>query len=148
MTTKPCSICKKIKLLSEYNKNCKKKDGLQDTCKDCNKERSAAYYKRNTESHKQITKDQKIAQRARNTQYLWDYLLKHPCLDCGETDPIVLEFDHVKDKIGAVGRLAADGCAISTLESEIKKCEIRCANCHRRKTAKQLGWYKNINTGP
>ena len=32
--------------------------------------------------------------------------------------------------------------SLDTLKKEIDKCEIRCANCHRRKTAKQFNFYK------
>lgn len=68
------------------------------------------------------------------------YLLKHPCVDCGETDPIVLDFDHRPgwDKKFTIG-LNTNYC-FATLEKEIKKCDVRCANCHRRKTAVQFQW--------
>lgn len=147
MTTKKCTICKQEKVLSNFNKHPSKKDGLQSACKECNKERSALYYKKNAEHHRQVVNAQKIVLRTRNAQHAWDYLLEHPCVDCGETDPIVLEFDHVSDKIDSVSRMIYDSYSLESLEKEIAKCEVRCANCHRRKTAKQLGWYKNINTG-
>ena len=74
---------------------------------------------------------------------MWDYLKKHPCVDCGEKNPIVLEFDHLRDKLIEVSRLV-QYTSINKVQSEIEKCEIRCANCHRRKTAIQFGWYKNF----
>lgn len=149
MTTKRCSICKKDKSISVYNKNCKKKDGLQSACKVCNKERSAAYYKRKTEHHKLVTKEQKLLLRTRNVRYIWNYLSQHPCVDCGNSNPIVLEFDHVRgNKIAAVSSLAKDSGSLDKLQEEISKCEVRCANCHRIKTAIQLDWYRNINKGP
>ena len=30
----------------------------------------------------------------------------------------------------------------ASLKQEIAKCEVVCANCHRRRTAKQFGWYR------
>lgn len=77
---------------------------------------------------------------------LFDFLSTQACLDCGETDPIVLEFDHVnrEDKFKDVSRLLAGHYSWMTIQREISKCEIRCANCHRRKTHVQLkSWGRN-----
>jgi hypothetical protein len=72
---------------------------------------------------------------------LIEYLLEHPCVDCNEDDILVLEFDHVRGvKRAAVGVMANAGASIESLKAEIAKCEVRCANCHRRKTIKQLNW--------
>jgi hypothetical protein len=55
-------------------------------------------------------------------------------VDCGESDPIVLEFDHVRGvKRGEISRLKTM-VSLETLAEEIAKCDVRCANCHRRKT--------------
>jgi hypothetical protein len=59
-----------------------------------------------------------------------------------KNDPIVLEFDHLSDKITAVSKMHRN-FTLEAVKLEIRKCEVRCANCHRRKTAKQFGWYKN-----
>ena len=69
-------------------------------------------------------------------------------MDCGEPDPVVLDFDHVSNaKIANISYLLNSVGSWRRLEAEIEKCEVRCANCHRRKTAKQQHWYKNIDTG-
>ena len=75
---------------------------------------------------------------------LWDFLLAHPCVDCGETDPMVLEFDHVDSttKRHHVGSLARAGYPWSAVLAELDKCEVRCANCHRKRTAQQFEWPK------
>lgn len=71
----------------------------------------------------------------RNRQYVLDYLATHPCVDCGETDPIVLEFDHISgQKMGNIADASSKAWALKKLVAEIAKCEVRCANCHRRVT--------------
>ena len=78
------------------------------------------------------------------------YLETHPCVDCGELDPVVLQFDHINpdDKKQSVARLI-DGSYWENALEEMQKCEVRCANCHTKRTAVQRGWWKaklvNIN---
>ena len=86
-----------------------------------------------------------LNRKNRNRLHLYNYLKDKSCVDCGETDPVVLDFDHIKDKKYNISYLIALGYSISKIDEEINKCEIRCANCHRRKTSKQLGWYDKNN---
>lgn len=61
-----------------------------------------------------------------------EYLNAHPCVDCGETDIQVLQFDHVfGEKSFNITEDAARAWA--KVVAEIAKCEIRCANCHIRR---------------
>ena len=56
------------------------------------------------------------------------------CKDCGISDSTVLEFDHREPLLKSkdVERLSQSTWA--RLCDEISKCDVRCANCHRRRT--------------
>lgn len=60
------------------------------------------------------------------------------CIDCGETNHIVLDFDHLKDKKYNVSRMIHDGFSWAAIKKEIAKCEVVCANCHRIRTHDRL----------
>lgn len=75
-----------------------------------------------------------VAGERRNMVYVRDLLLRSYCIDCGERRLVVLDFDHVGTKTGLVIELARRGCGLRRLVDEIAQCEIRCANCHRRRT--------------
>jgi len=97
------------------------------------------HYIRNKEAYK--WKDKKCIKR--NKDFVLNHLRQHPCIDCGETDPIVLEFDHVKGvKFKELNYMTRNTYSIETIKKEIEKCEVRCANCHRRITAKRQNWFK------
>lgn len=81
--------------------------------------------------------------RKRNEKLVDAYVASHPCVDCGESDIRVLEFDHVRStKRGDVSLMVGRGSPWGRIETEIAKCDVRCANCHRRKTVEQLRWRK------
>lgn len=71
---------------------------------------------------------------------IFEFLSDKKCADCGETDPVVLEFDHISrsSKFKTIAKMLSGHYAWSSVMKEIDKCEIRCANCHRRKTYNQL----------
>lgn len=141
MQTKQCTICKEIKLLSEYNKKSSSKDGLQNHCKECNRKKSREYYHNNREKHKNITGLRRDKKLLENQIYVFNYLQSHPCVDCGESNPIVLEFDHLYDKQTSICVAVRNGWSLKRLKKEIAKCEVRCANCHRLTTAKDFNWF-------
>ena len=72
------------------------------------------------------------------TKYLIEYFTSHPCVDCGERDPVVLEFDHLVDKAFDIGA-ALPYREWKSILDEMEKCEVVCRNCHRRRESRRTG---------
>lgn len=131
---KRCSGCKNWLPLEAFNRRTTAPDGRQWNCRECN----SRWHAENKPRHNAMIQARNKRVRQELTQKVLDYLLDHPCVDCGETDPVVLDFDHLRDKVNAVSLMA--GRAIASwerIQTEIAKCEVRCANCHRRATARR-----------
>ena len=84
------------------------------------------------------------ARRATRIKAL-EYLAEKGCCGCGERDPRVLEFDHIEPckKKHGMSDLFSDGYSWGSekLRSEIRKCRVICANCHRKHTIDQQDYY-------
>jgi hypothetical protein len=142
-----CVICKASKPAAEFNQKRRSPDGLQPHCRDCNRDACRDYYHRNRAKHFVDVRANGREYKARNRNALFAHLLAHPCVDCGESDPTVLEFDHVRGtKSDDVTVLAALPVGPVRLRAEIDKCEVRCVNCHRRRTRRVLGWWRDDRT--
>lgn len=138
MIRKTCTKCFTSKEReTNYYKSHGYKDGYQNICKACRK---------NFPSQDVYHKCYIL--RRRNAQYVWDYLKQNPCLDCNETNPIVLQFDHRDgvDKKDIVSKLVHNTSSLKVIQNEIDKCDVRCANCHFKRTALQQGWHKYIQS--
>lgn len=98
----------------------------------------ADYYQRNKKRYNQNAYKNRIRYRARNKKYVEDWLRSHPCVDCKEDDIIVLEFDHVRGtKHADVSNMVFRSVSLERIKAEIAKCDVRCANCHKRVTHKR-----------
>ena len=144
METKICSKCGDDKSIKDFAFRDQETNKRHSACRGCTRIASNDHYKQNSRYYKDKAKARDKVVRIENLQFVMDYLKEHPCVDCGEKDPLVLEFDHIKDKFKNVSRLVSERTSLDKIKKEITKCEIRCANCHRRKTVVQLGWYKDI----
>ena len=105
-------------------------------CKDCTKAYLKQYYLDNRERILAAAN----ARRRPGVEYALEYLRSHPCVDCGEPDILVLEFDHVESVGGKAPRVFTLAANLDRMKAEIEKCEVRCANCHTRRTREQFGW--------
>ncbi|SRR2546423_11259203 len=139
---KLCTKCQSLKPTGKFNKNKWKSDGLQHYCRDCHRKSVVSSQRTHRESF--LKRSQRYNERKRNEirRCVFEYLRIHPCADCGESDVTVLDFDHQRDKKYAISKLICSNKQWADILEEIEKCEIRCANCHRRKTAEKFGWKK------
>ena len=105
------------------------------------------YYKKNKQKiiERSLIRNAKI--QAENQGKACEYLHLHPCVDCGGPDIVVLDFDHrdPKQKNDTIQAMIHSSYSWKTIMKGIKKCDVRCANCHRRRTAKQFGSYKLVD---
>lgn len=140
MMFKICPSCKQKKVIEDFARNTARRDGRQVHCRACKAYYDHNYYLINKKIHYENVKKY----LAENRQRVWDYLQQHPCIDCGEKDPIVLDFDHFEAKKAMISYMKRNRFSWKSIKNEIKKCVVRCANCHRKKTAQQFGWYQSI----
>ncbi len=143
MKAKKCCRCKMLRSITEFCKNRTSPDGLSYECRVCR-------HSRYTDHVERRKKQTRISARRRE-ELARALVLKHyasnPCVDCGETDPIVLEFDHVRgEKVTNISRMINTGRPLALIQEEISKCEVRCANCHRRVTHQRRGVRQEVPT--
>lgn len=101
-------------------------------------------YLRNKQAYIDRSRKQKDKTREAARQVVREHLAANPCADCGESDPVVLEFDHIdpEKKQFNVSNAVRSGCvSLDRIKRDILNCVVRCANCHRRRTAQQFGWF-------
>lgn len=144
MLERICSKCHLSKPVAEFPFRNKSKGTYHSYCLECGRKWIKAHYERNVQYYVRKAKTRRNGVVADLNEKIYDYLRDHPCVDCGETDPVVLEFDHVYgQKSYEISTMAWRLVSWHSLKEELAKCEVRCANCHRRKTAKERGTYRH-----
>lgn len=138
---KTCRRCNKTKTYDLFAKRSASKDGYAVWCKQCFAENAAAKYQNDpAERQRKSLNKSKMIDRVRNN--LWQYLLEHPCVDCSNSDPRVLEFDHRDELLKKHNISEMFGWSWVAIQKEIDKCDVRCANCHRIRTQEQFGTWR------
>jgi len=139
-----CNHCGLEKDPEEFNWRYKVLGIRNPACRDCQHTFNKDYYEGDAkERHLQQVKERTELAREAARDYVYQYLLSHPCEICGERDPIVLEFHHVGEKDMTITRMVSGGWSIKRIQAELDKCQVLCASCHRRVTAKERGWYRD-----
>ena len=135
---KRCSMCGQTKPFDDFMWN-RKSTGKRDSyCRPCRSVYKQAHYPA-TSSATSTTHELCVRLSLCRGRHGCPLSGTHPCVDCGETDPVVLEFDHLREKLFDIGRGIRDK-NWDLLLAEIAKCEVVCANCHRRRTARRGGF--------
>lgn len=142
LMTRTCTKCEKEKPVEEFSFRNKKKGTRRYRCKLCLKQYNKQHYEDNKKVYIDRARNRNSEVSTQNKIKILDYLSSHPCVDCGESDPVVLEFDHINRSEKHIEVASMRSYSWESVEKEIHKCVVRCANCHRRRTAKQLGWYR------
>lgn len=133
---KLCSRCKEAKEEDCFNWKNRQNGVRHGHCRECQKKYQKAYYWSEAHDH-YVAQNVENKRRRRNElkAQIKQYLEQHPCVDCGESDIRVLQFDHVRGvKKDAVTAMIQHCWSMELIQEEIAKCEVRCANCHMRRT--------------
>ena len=103
------------------------------------------YFKNHRPEDQQGRRDYKKRRKAEGKACVQEHLKTHPCIECGETNPIVLDLDHrdPTEKHGSLADLTTrKHWSVERILAEIAKCDVRCANCHRIKTHRDKDYYQ------
>lgn len=128
MHNKTCSKCNEEKAYDCFYISARSKDGRQTQCKECMKH---SYVKCRT-TKKQHYIDVTAKRRQKNRERLQTWKKQQKCEHCGISNHIVLELHHIDPQQKDINiSEAVYGWSWKKLLTEIAKCKVLCANCHR-----------------
>jgi hypothetical protein len=107
---------------------------MKNPSKDKVKEWNARYYQK-VKGDLELRERRRVAGKRtyeQGREYANAYKLQHPCVVCGNSDPIVLEFHHIDPSKKERGVSELYSYKLESLIKEIEKCVVVCANCHKR----------------
>lgn len=123
--TRVCTVCGKEKDLSLFRKIRRKPDGTyyyKHICSSCAGKRYYYKHKKRMDDYSKVRQD-KLKE--------WINSLKTPCIICGETDPICIDWHHVNPNDKSF-QVSYGNHSRDSILKEIQKCVCLCANCHRK----------------
>jgi len=138
-----CGRCGELKPIGDFAWRRRKRGQRDNMCGPCRSAYGREHYLANRQKYIDAEARRKPSRLVARTKWLVEFFRSHPCVDCGETDPLVLEFDHLRDKRFEVTDQFASRSWQEILD-EIAKCEVVCANCHRRRTARRRGSIRGL----
>lgn len=139
---KKCTKCLLILPRQSFSWKNKEKKRLSPVCKACQKAYRDSHYLAKREAYIEKAKVWRESEKIRFYQWLGD----RSCVDCGNGDFRVLEFDHLGDKDYTIATKIGT-VRLETLLLEIDKCDIVCANCHRIRTVERGNHYAYLQVG-
>lgn len=146
--TRRCARCGMFKPIDEFALKGRSSGTRRSYCRPCSADYGRSHYQHHRAQYIARARSRRPLERKRVRNLVSEYLATHPCVDCSERNPVVLEFDH-RDHVAKshdVSRLVSSGSWAAVLR-EIAKCEVRCANCHRLRTARQFAWLARREQG-
>lgn len=118
---KRCARCESVQALSNFRSSSKSKTGVTSYCKPCEKQ-----YAQTSHQNRAVT----------IKRWIFNYLKEHSCVDCGDTEVLSLDFDHIqgRKRFNIAHAFMIKNMTIDKLKTEVAKCDVRCRKCHVIKT--------------
>ena len=140
--TKRCCRCKALKDTSQFHRSAPRRDGLQSYCRDCKRAIDREHNEKNPRRNQGRTREYAL----RNLKWVYEYLKTKQCEweGCDVSDPDMLVFDHLNpdDKREHVSIMAHNSWGLKSIQEEVAKCRVLCANHHQKHTIQQFGYKK------
>lgn len=131
---KICTKCNTEKPEDDFGWRNKAEGRRNTMCFECVRQYNLDHYYANHAHRKSLKRKNSDASRTRARDFIAQYLLGHPCAECGDADIRFLEFDHIADKNCHVTDLVRKGCSLERIQQEIALCQVLCIRCHRLKS--------------
>lgn len=127
---KICTKCQENKNEQLFSS---KRGKLDSQCKLCKAYYARKYYQLNSEKVKSKVRKSSKKYYERNKLYVNVYKSTHGCKYCFESDSCCLDFHHISPELKTenISMLIVNS-SIENVKKEIEKCEVVCANCHRK----------------